>query len=149
MAARSIEPSMPLVVAVALALGLALAGCDDNGPEMTPGQDCLQCHSPVGGARPRLTLAGTVYPNVESLPDQGLADVVVHLTGADGSTRDLHTNAAGNFYTEEPIAFPVQVELRRGAASARMDDPVAIGACSSCHDLPPGDGAPGRAYVLP
>jgi hypothetical protein len=110
---------------------------------MTPGDDCISCHS-------RFTFAGTVYAREDALPGDGVADVQVILTDAASRSITLTSNAAGNFYTEEPLQFPVSIELRRGQSSRRMSYPVTTGACSSCHTWPaPNQTVPGRLFVAP
>jgi hypothetical protein len=85
---------------------------------MAPGEDCLACHD--GRDAKRWTVAGTW---------DGGAGVRVTLTDAAGKSVALTTNQVGNFYTEQPLAFPLTVT----AAGARMPDPVTYGGCNRCH----------------
>lgn len=68
-----------------------------------PGEACMRCH----GARnaPAFTLGGTVYDSVNS--DAPMAGVAVLLTDADGVEITLTTGSNGNFWTDQPLTFPV------------------------------------------
>jgi hypothetical protein len=113
--------------AALVALLIASAACiPEAGPMMKPGSDCLGCHG--GGEAPRWTVAGTWTA-------QGQHVVIVD---AAGKSFSLHVNKAGNFWSAEPVTFPLQVSVD-GAA---MSDPVdAIGAsCNRCHGDGPGSG---------
>jgi hypothetical protein len=106
--------------AAVAALLLASAACiPEEGPMMEPGSDCLDCHD--GGDAQRWTVAGTWN-------GQGRRLVIVDATG---KTFSRYTNQAGNFWTSEPIAFPLRVSVD-GAAM-----PNAVGAadasCNRCH----------------
>jgi YD repeat-containing protein len=109
------------------ALLLASAACiPDQGPMMKPGDDCLGCHG--GGGAKRWTVAGTWTAQGQHV---GIVD-------ADGKSFSLHTNKAGNFWSSEPVTFPLQVSVD-GAA---MADPVAAvdASCNRCHGNGPGSG---------
>jgi len=71
--------------------------------EHNPGTACLQCHG--AGQGPSFTLAGTVYDGLTS--DVPRAGVTVLLTDADGVEISMTTSDNGNFWTNQPIAFPV------------------------------------------
>ena len=97
-----------------------------------------------------MTLAGTVYQRADALTDDGLDGVDVVVTDDAGQVQRLHSNGAGNFYTRRALRFPVTVELVGSTGdSVKMKHDVGLGECSSCHDLPPGDGALGRVYFAP
>lgn len=106
---------MRAALAVLLVVGAACA--PESGPLMAPGEDCLGCHD--GGAATRWTVAGT-------FPGRGRR---VWITDASGKSLSLHTNKVGNFYTAEPLTFP----LRVGVDGAAMPDPVTYGGCNRCH----------------
>lgn len=122
---------------------LALAGCGLGGlPTMRPGTDCLVCHD---GNRARAwTAAGTVYPAPDSSSGSGLLDAHVQIRDANGWSFQVQTNVAGNFYTAEAIAFPLQVCVENGGAVSCMSAPVEYGGCNLCHARPPSGGAAGR-----
>ncbi len=125
---------------------LALAGCGLGGsPTMRPGRDCLTCHD---GNRARTwTVAGTAFPTPTSDTRSGVLDAHVQVRDASGWSFQLQTNVAGNFYTAETVAFPLQVCVEKGGALACMSAPVEYGGCNSCHEQPPAGGAPGRIAV--
>jgi len=103
--------------ALALLL-LATAACiPEEGPMMEPGSNCLGCHD--GGEAPRWTVAGT-------LQGQGIA---VPIRDAAGKSFTLHTNQAGNFWTAEPLRFPITVAAQgmNFAVSAQQAN------CNTCH----------------
>jgi hypothetical protein len=139
------------VLSLALA-GLALAACTpSNGPLMRPGDDCLRCHGGSSGgtgeesdeATP-WSLAGTVYPTLDANADAGIEGVDVQVTDASGFAFHLHTNLAGNFYSAEQVAFPLQVCVSRNGATRCMEASSPHGACNLCHALPPLGEAEGR-----
>ncbi len=83
---------------------LAGAACiPDPGPMMKPGSDCMECHGGGGGEEDAVawTVAGT-------WSGQGL-HVDVH--DSAGKSFTLTTNQAGNFYTREPVQFPITVSV--------------------------------------
>ncbi len=105
-------------------LMLGVAACEDGGPTMRPGEDCLRCHG--------YEAAGTVFAAVDSPSDMGVNGVLVTITDARGSVATLTTNSAGNFYTDEAIEYPASITLTAGDATATM--PAAPkGACNDCH----------------
>jgi hypothetical protein len=129
---------------------------------MNPGDDCLVCHLSNGLASGRpWTLAGTVYPTADASPDAGLALAQILITDSTGKQLTLVSNAAGNFYTAEPLADLVDIEVQNGGHRLVMQTSVVgsgalelLGSCNSCHQLSstPGttlgvNGAPGRLFV--
>jgi hypothetical protein len=136
----------PLFAAV-LASALTLAACgesENEGPTMSPGSDCLSCHT--GGDAPRFTAAGTVYPAGDAA--SGIAGVTVTLTGSGGGqTVTLTTNSAGNFYTSAALTAPIDVVLDGNGGTVTMVNHNP-GDCGSCHAPPAGNGgAPMRVHV--
>jgi len=132
----------------AFAVILASTACaGGEGPLMLPGHDCLACH---GGSAahalgaPTWSVAGTVYAAPDADPNAGVEGVLVHVTDATGAQLTLRSNLAGNFYSAEVLAFPLQqVCVERAGASSCMQN-VAQGSCNSCHTLPSQNQAPGR-----
>jgi len=132
---------------------------NEKPPLMRPGEDCLQCHggktvpgtSVDGGFHPRhattWTIAGTVYQTPDADPDAGVLGASIRVTDANGWTFSLRSNLAGNFYSAEQVAFPLQVCVERGGADRCMETPVAYGSCNACHAWPPADDAAGRITV--
>jgi hypothetical protein len=132
-----------------LLLLAALPGCNPElVPTMHPGESCLGCHRRGGEAYLiPFSAAGTVFPAPDSPVTAGLRDLEVRLVDATGTRVVLHTNAAGNFYTQQALTFPVQAEVVDGSRSAHQMQPVTAGACATCHTLPPQNGAPGRIHA--
>jgi len=131
------------VRAAALALVGVLGACvPDNGPLMRPGEDCIACHGGIGALPPgerrrhgkTWTVAGTVFED----PDAGVGaeGVEVQITDRNGWSFSLRANEAGNFYSREEVALPLQTCLSRGSSIRCMQGAVAFPAsCNSCHGL--------------
>lgn len=103
---------------------------------MNPGDDCLRCHS-AGGAAANLTftVAGTVFPMATAAAGSGLAGVAIDVTDSNDTHLTLQSNAAGNFYTTEPLTPPFHVGLRFGASTFPMQEYPPSGACNGCHAI--------------
>ena len=114
---------LPALVAL-----LGAACIPDPGPTMSPGQDCLECHGNGGGEEDAVawTVAGT-------WSREGMK---VYVRDAAGKAFTLTANQVGNFYTREPVRFPVYVSVD-GAA---MPGSVSYGGCNSCHGSGGGGG---------
>ena len=156
----------PELAAAGLTLAL-LSGCGDQSgmspdpvriagfsgiPTMNPGQDCMTCHAAgLNAYRLPWTVAGTVYADPDAGADTGIAGAEVLLTDNDGKQITMVTNAAGNFYTSEPLSTgPYRdVQIQRGSKRLRMNLTVqaAVGDCNLCHTLPPQNGAAGRLFI--
>ncbi len=137
-------------VACAVLVALPSACVPARGPQMEPGSDCMECHGP--GAHYAWTAAGTVYPARNSPDDQGRGHVYIELTDADGKTVSMESNPAGNFYTSEPLRFPLTASARRGEVRYLMATPVpaqSLGSCNSCHNLSPTSEPGGRIIGPP
>jgi hypothetical protein len=113
--------------AAGAALALALAGCvPDEGPMMEPGSDCMECHGGGGEEEedaPPWTVAGTIA---------GVRGAHITITDANGWSFTLRSNDAGNFYTAEPVAFPL-VAISVDGEPMRDDLPSPHGSCNACH----------------
>lgn len=131
--------------------------CSGEGAEMLPGSDCLACHTSGSAARQRqasaqeedelggaFTAAGTVFSDIDG--SSPAAGVTVRLVDANASEVVLTTNAAGNFYTAEPLAFPISVEVDLNGNTVAMQSTEQTGACNSCHQ---GGGAAGGKLYAP
>jgi hypothetical protein len=103
-------------VSAAAILLAAACSAPAEGPLMAAGQDCLTCHD--GGNARRWTAAGTFAPGAP-----------VTISDSAGKSFTLHGNQVGNFYTAEPLAFPLTVSV----GGRTMPDPVTYGGCNSCH----------------
>jgi hypothetical protein len=119
------------------------------GPLHRAGQPCLVCHDGASGDPPAFSMAGTVFMDANALAP--LVGGVVTLEGADGSTRAVITNAAGNFYlspTDYLPDYPVHVtSVASGGVSVLMHSHIGgNGSCAGCHADPAGPGSPGHVY---
>jgi hypothetical protein len=135
---------------VGLAVAALAGGCiPSEGPMMNPGRDCLECHSAGGEAELAWTAAGTVYNRPGDPPGEGVSDVRVHLVDASGRAITLNTNEAGNFYTREPLQFPLLTFIEKDGITRAMPEPVTDGACNRCHTVPPPEAKPtGRIALI-
>jgi hypothetical protein len=117
--------SAPLLLATVIVLAAAACGGEDEdeGATMRPGEDCTSCHQ-------SFTLAGTVYA-ADTL--QGAAGVDLTVADDAGVVRYYTSNSAGNFYTTDPMVFPVDIWMTRGAGTVSMPNAV-TGGCNACHD---------------
>lgn len=115
--------------ALALAvLSLASACIPSEGPMMSPFENCLGCHG-SGGEGPAWSVAGTWTKGAS-----------VTIIDAAGKSVTVRGNKAGNFYTAEPLVFPLRVSVD----GITMPDPnvttnprpparLEEGGCNRCH----------------
>ena len=105
------------------------------------GASCTEgCHDGRALAGPAFTFGGTVY----SKPTGGVpvAGATILVTDARGRTLTLTSGQNGNFYTREPLAFPLRVAGSLCPSSSVMAAPVtatggaARTSCNGggCHD---------------
>ena len=113
---------------LALALLLLCACIPEEGPLMAPGADCLDCHG--GDEAKTWTAAGTWTAEGQH----------VWISDANGKSFTLRTNQVGNFYTAEPLVFPIAVSVD----GVPMGVAVTYGGCNSCH----GSGGGGAGGLL-
>jgi hypothetical protein len=111
-----------LLVLCGIACALGCGGSAQEGVDaralMAPGQDCTRCH-PYSAAGTLFTETGAAAPGA-----------VVVIGGVTATT-----NAAGNFFTATPIAFPAAPEIRSGGAVRRMPELAPGGGCNGCHGV--------------
>jgi hypothetical protein len=88
-----------------------------------------------------------VYPTPDADPNAGVLGASIRVTDATGWSFSLGTNLAGNFYSAEPVTFPLQVCVEQGGAARCMETLAAYGSCNACHAWPPANGAPGRITI--
>jgi hypothetical protein len=134
---------MRLVALLSLSL-LAACGIPEQGPMMSPGEDCLSCHG--AGSNRHWYAAGTVYADPQAKAEDGIQGVQVVITDAKDRKISLKTNGAGNFYTAETLAYPLksaEVWLNGEMNNKMPDDQQPEGSCNSCHN---GDDMP-RIFV--
>jgi hypothetical protein len=130
-----------------LITALTACGMSERGPLMSAGEDCRSCHGAGTGLEegPNWSVAGTVFDSFSAGPQEGVGGVEVRLTDKNGRELSLTSNSAGNFYTAERLAFPLQracVERNGEVFCMRRDVPD--GSCNSCHNVPATWAAPGR-----
>ena len=140
--------------ALLVAVAALSTGCTPtNSPLMRPGEDCMRCHGgtePLGEGEeqgPTWTVAGTVYLALDAAVSQGVEGALVDVTDAKGKKFTMRTSASGNFYSAEPVTFPLRVQVKRNGLTVPMDGQVDLGSCNSCHTQPPASGAPGRVIA--
>jgi hypothetical protein len=112
---------------------------------MRPGEDCMSCHD--GSSASQWTVAGTIFSASKADPTQGRRGIAVLVTDAAGSQLTLETNDAGNFYSAEPLQFPIMVQAQSSTVRMAMQASVSNGSCNGCHADPPANLAPGRLFV--
>lgn len=126
---------MPARVAVACAVLLLAGACGEpeNGPLMRPGENCMSCHAAGEEAASKTwTVAGTVFDQNGA----GVRNAKIELTDADSRVHVLTSNAAGNFYSAEPMKTPFQGAALRyeGRTSFSPHEPgKLVGSCNACH----------------
>lgn len=144
---------------------------DEGDEEMHPGRACIQCHDnpdkygegddddddddeeeeeeeeEEDDDIPRYLIAGTVYPTAHE-PDEcygvDSATTYVVVEDANGTTRTLATNEAGNFFTEDALVAPYRVKVIRGDETRAMSELAEHGDCNLCHTVEGDEDAPGR-----
>jgi hypothetical protein len=115
---------------------LFLSACEANGPTMRPGENCKSCHD--------FSAAGTVFPGSQSGSGEGVSGVTVSLVDSTQKTVTMTSNSAGNFYTNQPVAWPATVTLALGNRAATMPN-APSGACATCHTT----SGQGRVFLAP
>lgn len=119
---------------------------NEGSARMHPGRDCIECHS--RGEGPRFDLAGTVQGAIHDPDDcNGIDNVIVHVTDANGTVTDLTTNSAGNFYIRSGLVTPYTIAIEYNGHTRTMEGAQTDGACASCHTEDGTEGAPGRVVV--
>lgn len=112
------------------------------------GMPCLQCHDGNTAGANKFTAAGTVYDKLSlAAGAQGLSGVTIEITDANGTKVSVVTasqGAAGNFWTDQALVFPLKVRASQCPADRPMTDPLAANAnvaagggnCNrtGCHD---------------
>lgn len=128
---------------------LAEANYDVQGPLMQAGENCMSCHIAGGPAAAKpWTAAGTIYRTANADYREGVEGATIILTDAQAKEVRLTSNAVGNFYTAEALAFPYSVRVEFEGRTAAM--PIMLdsfGACAGCHSQMGRAGALGRIRV--
>jgi hypothetical protein len=79
------------------------------------------------------TLAGTLYTN--DTGNTGFSGATITVTDSNNQTINIVTSLNGNFYTSQPMAYPVLVMASSCPSATKMNVAVASTgrACNSCH----------------
>ena len=154
----------------------AFAAAEDLGPKENsefhrPGQDCLACHGPRGNAKPKFSIAGTVFWGTcidpDAPPDTCIRKTVdnaeVRIVDGENFSRCIRTNCAGNFFIEEgkwasgapnkkplfPLLSSVRKVTQEGAAVEQvMSGHIGrSGSCNDCHRTSPFWNSAGQIYL--
>lgn len=137
----------------------SLAGCESPnaaqlalGPNMLPGNACLNCHRTGGQASEADALwsvAGTVYSsNTSGCGSGAVGSATVEILNADGSVQfKTTTNEVGNFFATTALKTPFRARVTKGSMMREMMTPQITGNCASCHAIPAAGGAPGRIFL--
>ncbi len=135
----SAHDASPFADADPLAPDADIPGCTPLGDAPSdgyhfPGEDCIACHRQAGGAPP-FTIGGTLYTDEQgSAPVAGATIVVDDSTG---NRLEMITEVNGNFYSIDPISFPVRtyVAVCPDVVPMITDVPLASASCNtaSCH----------------
>jgi hypothetical protein len=131
-----------------LCLVAVVFGCaSEHSPVMKPGENCMACHD--GNQAPAWTAAGTIFPDINAPTYRGLQGITIKVTDAEGRTVTMVSNAAGNFYTAEPLTPPLGATVESNGVVLTEQNPLSRGACNSCHTIPPLEETKGRLYWSP
>ena len=118
---------------------------------MHPGGDCIGCHAGGEEEGPLLSVGGTVMAERHDATDcYGVDGVVVQITDATGTVRELTTNASGNFFlrAEDGVVVPpYEVTLFANGRSRSMLGARVETNCMACHTRDGAHRAPGRILV--
>ncbi|MFO0612818.1 MAG: hypothetical protein U0414_09535 [Polyangiaceae bacterium] len=132
-----------------------------NRYDMYPGRACNACHAKgeEGEVIKQFAAAGTVYPTGHEPDDclgvdgSALPDIVVEVTGADGTVYTARPRKSGNFVIEDvTIALPYTAKIVSSKGERVMSEAQTNGDCNLCHTdegtSSMGSGvAPGRMVV--
>ncbi len=110
------------------------------------GMACLTCHDGNTAGANRFYAAGTVY-DIQTTPSKPVTGATIELIDANGTKVTVVTasqGAPGNFWTQTPLVFPVQVRASRCPFDRPMPTKLAAGATpgqsdgncarAGCHD---------------
>jgi len=95
------------------------------------GTNCMTCHNNANPNIPQFTVAGTLYDAVTG--GNPVAGATVEITDAAGKILPIISSTNGNFYSEQPLTFPVHARATACPADLHMNAAQVIGACNSCH----------------
>jgi hypothetical protein len=115
--------------------------CDPPGPLPNPpdghhndGLTCMSCHNVPRGPFGPFTIAGTLY--ADPFGQAAMSQATIHLIDANHNDIKLFTAQNGNFFTDQPMAFPVRPRASKcPSIDQEMPDDVTAtgGNCNGCH----------------
>lgn len=125
----AVEASAPLDAAVPCLKAVASPG---NGHHH-PGADCMSCHDGLS-ANKRWTVAGTLYTTVTG--GTAISGASIDIVDAANKKIVLATTDNGNFYTTQPVTFPLTLRASKCPNDAKMNLAATTGSCNanSCHN---------------
>ena len=149
--------SDPLKEGIVASLGPEDAGFGTNEIHR-PGQPCVACHSTYEGAKPIMSIGGTLFTDPILEGDLKLVpEHTIRLIDSEGTIVEKISNRCGNFFTtldEFDPAYPVRAELYGPGADDSLVSIVVMasrigrdGSCGSCHAHPATSQSPGVVYV--
>jgi hypothetical protein len=116
-----------------------LSSYDSHESEKMTG-DCMNCHSPNGGAGSCFRIGGTAYDSI--LSDSSVQNSIVKIysqpNGAGELITTMQVDRSGNFYTTSPVSFGsgLYPAIISGTGHIRyMPQSTVTGACNSCHGV--------------
>ena len=115
---------------------LVTAGLPDGHHD--PGQSCITagCHDGGAADGTAYTAAGTAYKGTGTATPY--AGATIHLIDANGNDIAVVTAGNGNFFTDQPVAYPVQTKISSCPYTLAMSTqvPAGQGSCNKagCHD---------------
>jgi hypothetical protein len=120
-------------IGIALLLAASALGCEADGPQMLPGEDCIACHTHAAGQPHALSVAGTVFEDATG--KAAVTGASIEITDADGGVVTLTSNAAGNFFSTQPVPLPLQAAavVRNGQRLEMPPGNGLTGSCNACH----------------
>lgn len=95
-----------------------------------PGEDCAPCHASMSGDR-KFRVSGTLYTSITG--EEPAPGVTIVFRDADGVVYRLITHDNGNFFTSDPVAFPITPRASQCPDNAQMPHTTSAGNCNNCH----------------
>ena len=95
-----------------------------------PGEDCAPCHASMSEDL-KFRVSGTLYTTAAG--DAPAPGVTIVFKDADGVAYRLVTHDNGNFFTVDPVAFPITPRASRCPDNQEMPMTTMAGNCNNCH----------------
>lgn len=125
---------------------------NEESATMKPGSNCIRCHTSSDG--PDFLFAGTVYSSLDAEDDCfGVEGATVVVADEAGTSVQMRTNAAGNFFLEREdapnLTPPYTTSVRYEGREIQMSEPLFSPNCVDCHDGSSGGRIPPRIVIPP